>query len=156
MAKQIDKGDPIPQLLQQCLQCCLTTNRLLIWPAHFSDASPAYAHITMHQNNRTIQQQTRQFLMSHNTKVPLQDYVTTLSQKKGYQPTTNDNFNNSVRFQKFMVQILRSKYVIEMWFHIPPHLFIVRTLPWETLRPRKSQVQQPRSIFLRYLYFICP
>jgi len=32
-----------------------------------------------------------------------------------------------------LVQILLSKYAIERWFDIPPHLFIVRILPWETL-----------------------
>ena len=36
-----------------------------------------------------------------------------------------------------------------MWFNIPPHLFIVHTLPWETLRPWKSQAQQKRTTFLR-------
>jgi len=33
------------------------------------------------------------------------------------------------------VQVLLSKYAIGGWFNIPAHLFIVRTLPWETLRP---------------------
>jgi len=42
-----------------------------------------------------------------------------------------------VRFQKFLVQILLSTYAIERWFDMPPHLFIVRPLPWKTLRPRK-------------------
>jgi len=32
-----------------------------------------------------------------------------------------------------LVQILLSKYAIEKWFYVLPHLFIVRTLPWETL-----------------------
>jgi len=27
------------------------------------------------------------------------------------------------------------------WFNLPPHPFNVRTLPWETLTPRKSQTQ---------------
>jgi len=40
-----------------------------------------------------------------------------------------------VRFQQFLVLILLSKYAIESWFNIPPRLFIVRILPWETLRP---------------------
>jgi len=52
--------------------------------------------------------------------------------KKGYHPTSNDNFNNSCPIPQFLVQILLSKYAIERWFNIPPHLFIVRTLPWET------------------------
>ena len=39
-----------------------------------------------------------------------------------------------VRSQYFLVQIFLSKYAIERWFDIPHHLFIVRTLPWETLR----------------------
>jgi len=54
--------------------------------------------------------------------------------KKGYHPTTNDNFNNSCPIPEILVPILLSKYAIERWFNIPPHLFIVRTLPWETLR----------------------
>jgi len=66
----------------------------------------------------------------------------TLCLKKGYHPTTIDNFNNSCPIPEFFVQILLSKYAIERWFDIPPRLFIVRTLPWKTLRPRKSQVQQ--------------
>jgi len=47
-----------------------------------------------------------------------------------------------VEFQQFLVKIFLSKYAIERWFTIPPHLFIVRTLPWETLRPWKWQAQQ--------------
>jgi len=61
----------------------------------------------------------------------------TLWLKKGYHPTPNDNFNNSCPIPVIFVQILLSKYAIERWFDIPPRLFIVRTLPWETLRPRK-------------------
>jgi len=49
----------------------------------------------------------------------------TLCLKKGYLPTTNDDFNNSCL----------SKYAIEKWFDMPPHLFNVRTLPWQTLKP---------------------
>ena len=54
---------------------------------------------------------------------------------KRYHPTTNDNFNNSYPIPVILVHILLSKYAIKMWFNIPPHLFIVRTLPWESLRP---------------------
>ena len=59
----------------------------------------------------------------------------TLCLKKGYHPTTNDNFNNSCPIPVILlsVQISLGKYAIEWWFTIPPHLFIVRNLPWETL-----------------------
>ena len=50
-------------------------------------------------------------------------------------PTTNANFNNSCPIPV----ILLSECAIQRWFNIPPHLLIVHTLPWETLRPWKSQ-----------------
>jgi len=57
----------------------------------------------------------------------------TVSQK-GYHPTTNDTFDSSCAIETFLVQILLSKYALERWFNIAPHLFIVCALPWETLR----------------------
>ena len=56
---------------------------------------------------------------------------------RGYQPSTNDNFNKSCPIPVILVQILLSKYAIERWFYIPPHLFIVRSLPWETFKTLK-------------------
>ena len=57
----------------------------------------------------------------------------TLSQKKDItQPPTI--ISTSCPIPVILVQILLSKYAIERWFNIPPHLFIVRILPWETLR----------------------
>jgi len=41
-----------------------------------------------------------------------------------------------------LVQILLSKYAIERWFNIPSHLFIVRTLPWETLTSKNHEFKQ--------------
>jgi len=38
-----------------------------------------------------------------------------------------------------LVKLLLSEYAIEKWFNFLPHLFSVRALPWEILRPRKSQ-----------------
>jgi len=46
-----------------------------------------------------------------------------------------------------MVQILLSKYAIERWSDIPPHLFIVRTLPWETLRPKNHKFSSEGASF---------
>jgi len=50
--------------------------------------------------------------------------------KKEYRPTTNDNFNNSCPIPV----IFGTNIAIERWFNMPLHLFIVRTLPWETSR----------------------
>jgi len=50
-------------------------------------------------------------------------YIYTVSQKR-YHPTTNDNFNNSCRIPVILVQILLSKYAIEWWFNVPPHLLL--------------------------------
>jgi len=32
-----------------------------------------------------------------------------------------------------------SKYASERWFNVPPHLYIVHTLPWETLNPKNHE-----------------
>ena len=62
-----------------------------------------------------------------------QVYLYCVSKKTPYHPTAHDKFNN-VPIPVLLVQILLSEYVIERWFNIPPHLFNVLTLPWETLR----------------------
>jgi len=36
-----------------------------------------------------------------------------------------------VRFQRVLIQLLLSKYVIKGWTNFPPYLFSVHTLPWE-------------------------
>jgi len=60
-------------------------------------------------------------------------YVDCVSKKDTTQPPTIIS-TIIARFQLFLVQILLNIYANERGFDIPPHLFIVRTLPWETLR----------------------
>jgi len=46
-----------------------------------------------------------------------------------------------------------------MWFNIPPYLFIVHTLPWETLSPETHKLSSKAAFFESKqsdLYFICP
>jgi len=52
-----------------------------------------------------------------------------------------------------LVQILLTKCVIERWFDIPPHLFIVCTLPWETLRPKKHKFNIVKEHLFKLLAF---
>ena len=80
-----------------------------------------------------------------------------VSKKDTTQPPT---IISTIRFQKFLVQVFLSKYAIQRLFNIPPHLFIVRTLAWETFKVLKitsSAVEE--HLFENkqsYLHFICP
>ena len=90
-------------------------------------------------------------------KIPLRSNsrrkcIYTVSQK-GDHPTTIDNFNNSFPIPVILVQILQSKYAIERWFDMPPHLFIVRPLPSETLRPRKITSSAVKERLFELLVF---
>jgi len=49
--------------------------------------------------------------------------------------------------------MLLSKYAIERWFDMPPLLFIVRPLPWETLRPRKITSSAVKEHLFELLVF---
>jgi len=63
---------------------------------------------------------------------PVLRYQCRLCLRKGYQPVTNDNLNNSWTIPVIFVQISLSEYAIQRWFNIPLYVFNVLTLPWET------------------------
>jgi len=76
-----------------------------------------------------------------------------VSQKKGYHPTTNNNFNNSCSIPVIFGITTASKYAIESWSDIPPHLFIVRTLPWETFKTLKITSSAVKEHIFELLVF---
>jgi len=89
---------------------------------------------------------------------PREEVIHCVSKKDTTQPPTII-LTIVVRFQWFLVQILLSKYAIERWFDIPPRLLIVRTLPWETLRPENNKFSSKGASFwvtcILFVHYFC-
>jgi len=93
-----------------------------------------YTQYCQHCNNvklHAVQCTSARFLTNAHFNNKGYTSIHCVSKKDTMHPTTNDNFNNSCPIPVIFGKILLSKYAVEKWFNVPPHLFIVRTLPWE-------------------------